>query len=614
MWGQRDENDDDMEEDGDNNGNRRGGFGSFAKKRLLDDAMSQSEESECKRLCLELEGVHVSPDDQIRNDHYVAVNRQLYELHMGHAHPAFRTNSTPSSGSTSQNTYAGVFGNLAGANNPNNPFLTRRNSGFAPAGSNAGALFGVNDADRLEVDSAEILANRQHKPIFTDPNPQSNDPMQLARSNTNQNDNPFQMVVQSDGSIGSISGSNTPNQEYGGSSGSNIDQNYLSAPMGRNTNTSMTRFGTFDCVTCGAHAITGSCLNCTVHAPVFNVPFAAHNVYLHAFHGIAQMAKPNVSELSENLRILNPPSSSSSNAALSIRNLVAGEICFPSFINMVHVVVGDRRGLNFLDLGSGLGRAVIAYALVFSGKTNYLQHVNTNDQSMMPNNNNSNSSPISQNGLMNNSNTLNANSLFATNNNMFTLNGMEASSSSNSAAFNDRMEGAFDGIASENNSSAASSADEAMNIGPGNNGASLGNNNSNFMSSNNDMQNSDDPRNRDIKSVGVEIRLSLHRVVENQILKRLPDEIRSCCHFVHNDFFQIPCVEADVMFVNATGFDDQLFANLVEKIRTEGKRGARIICLSRPFPTDRNFKVFTADRKYKMTWGNCSVYFHEKIA
>lgn len=109
----------------------------------------------------------------------------------------------------------------------------------------------------------------------------------------------------------------------------------------------MTNFTLSDVVVC-RHGPQGRCLQCSGREPV-NIPAATYATYCRAFHDIGHFTHP----LAEEAR----------RYAVPARSLVAGEIELSSFAPLIaslRVAPGER----FLDLGSGLGRAVVAWALL----------------------------------------------------------------------------------------------------------------------------------------------------------------------------------------------------------------------------------------------------------
>ncbi|CAD7965630.1 unnamed protein product [Amoebophrya sp. A120] len=140
----------------------------------------------------------------------------------------------------------------------------------------------------------------------------------------------------------------------------------------------------------------------------------------------------------------------------------------------------------------------------------------------------------------------------------------------------------------------------------------------------------------EICSVGIEIRETAHQIIEEKVIPQLPKKIRNQCKFLNGDFFNLEIgKDADVVLVNATGLDADIFSKLVEKLATELRPGARVMSLSLEFPTNRSFRPFhgqgrsgflsggdsssgsgatsSHSRVFRMSWGNCTVYFHERI-
>jgi len=121
-----------------------------------------------------------------------------------------------------------------------------------------------------------------------------------------------------------------------------------------------------DVVQCVGHGLRGSCLQCVAVTAV-QLPSTLYSQYLRAFEDVGKLTKPSGGEVEAIVE------ATSRSSKVSGRNLVAGEIHFAAFLSMCHTVCHSERDtlerapsrnlLKFLDLGSGLGRAVIAWAL-----------------------------------------------------------------------------------------------------------------------------------------------------------------------------------------------------------------------------------------------------------
>jgi hypothetical protein len=113
-----------------------------------------------------------------------------------------------------------------------------------------------------------------------------------------------------------------------------------------------TRFALSDIVEC-RHGPAGRCLQCAGRS-VCNVPVVAYSTYCRAFQDVPHFSHPTAEEA----RSYSVPS----------RSLVAGEVMFASFAALA-TILEVSPGERFLDLGSGVGRAVVAWALIFPGCT-----------------------------------------------------------------------------------------------------------------------------------------------------------------------------------------------------------------------------------------------------
>lgn len=106
------------------------------------------------------------------------------------------------------------------------------------------------------------------------------------------------------------------------------------------------------------------------------------------------------------------------------------------------------------------------------------------------------------------------------------------------------------------------------------------------------------------RTCGIEIRPQLYQVSEGLVLD---PQVRSRVRFVQGNFFDVEWSEADIILVNGTGFDEVLVHRVEKKLDTEAKTGAYIISLSTPLRASR-LKQLRPPRRYRMAWGNASVY------
>lgn len=110
------------------------------------------------------------------------------------------------------------------------------------------------------------------------------------------------------------------------------------------------------------------------------------------------------------------------------------------------------------------------------------------------------------------------------------------------------------------------------------------------------------------RACGVEIRVALHQIAESLTMD---ESLRSRIRFVQADFFDNPWFEADVILINGTGFDDSLVKRLERKLGVEAKTGAIILVLSIALRCSR-LKQLMPSRRYRMGWGNASVFTYVK--
>lgn len=81
-------------------------------------------------------------------------------------------------------------------------------------------------------------------------------------------------------------------------------------------------------------------------------------------------------------------------------------------------------------------------------------------------------------------------------------------------------------------------------------------------------------------------------------------------HFVNDDIFVYDFSDADIVFINATGFFGNEWNALLTKLEML-KKGARIILTSKKLSAASYELLY--DDIYHMSWGMCSVYIYKKI-
>jgi SAM-dependent methyltransferase len=93
-----------------------------------------------------------------------------------------------------------------------------------------------------------------------------------------------------------------------------------------------------------------------------------------------------------------------------------------------------------------------------------------------------------------------------------------------------------------------------------------------------------------------------------------PDVMFQC-----GDLFALDVGDADIVFVASTGFDEATFERLARHLRQSVRIGTVIVSLSLPVPVqasvaaskvavDADFKT-VLEKRFRFSWGNCSVYF-----
>lgn len=81
-------------------------------------------------------------------------------------------------------------------------------------------------------------------------------------------------------------------------------------------------------------------------------------------------------------------------------------------------------------------------------------------------------------------------------------------------------------------------------------------------------------------------------------------------HFINDDIFVYDFSEADIVFINATGFFGDEWNALLTKLNSL-KKGAKIILTSKQLSA-ATYQLLHTD-SYRMSWGLCSVYIYKKV-
>lgn len=112
-----------------------------------------------------------------------------------------------------------------------------------------------------------------------------------------------------------------------------------------------------------------------------------------------------------------------------------------------------------------------------------------------------------------------------------------------------------------------------------------------------------------VKCVGVEILPSLYST-SIQCLNSLNGTYKNIIHFIQGNFYDVDISEADIIFINATGFFGESFAQLSQKLET-AKSKARIIITSKTLTND-HFELMHQGF-YRMSWGHARVSIYRKL-
>eukprot|EP00931_Biecheleriopsis_adriatica_P064292 TRINITY_DN39099_c0_g1_i2.p1 TRINITY_DN39099_c0_g1~~TRINITY_DN39099_c0_g1_i2.p1 ORF type:complete len:280 (+),score=54.34 TRINITY_DN39099_c0_g1_i2:97-936(+) len=113
---------------------------------------------------------------------------------------------------------------------------------------------------------------------------------------------------------------------------------------------------------------------------------------------------------------------------------------------------------------------------------------------------------------------------------------------------------------------------------------------------------------------GIEIRECLHRSA-CQVAASLEPSVRQRVRLELGDLFQYPgWVDADVLLVNSTGFDEALMLQISRKLQQDTKPRAKAVTLSQPLTPHPPGWVLEHKALYKMTWGNATVFVYQKTA
>ncbi|KAJ7531746.1 hypothetical protein O6H91_14G057300 [Diphasiastrum complanatum] len=110
------------------------------------------------------------------------------------------------------------------------------------------------------------------------------------------------------------------------------------------------------------------------------------------------------------------------------------------------------------------------------------------------------------------------------------------------------------------------------------------------------------------KACGIEILPSVHRMNQDLLQLYKKEELSFLC----DDFLRVDWSDADIVFTNATCFDDSLFAKLEEKASRIMKEHAIFISVTRSF--NNSSWELLEEQERRMSWASSMVYVYRKKA
>ncbi len=117
--------------------------------------------------------------------------------------------------------------------------------------------------------------------------------------------------------------------------------------------------------------------------------------------------------------------------------------------------------------------------------------------------------------------------------------------------------------------------------------------------------------------VGIEILKELHETAES-ILHRLHFEVEPHLHkktlpktvFKHKDFLRCDFSQADIVFIHATCFYEELWEHLARKLE-QLQSGSRVVTVTKMLHSPM-FEHLRTD-EHAMSWGKATIHFYKKI-
>lgn len=113
---------------------------------------------------------------------------------------------------------------------------------------------------------------------------------------------------------------------------------------------------------------------------------------------------------------------------------------------------------------------------------------------------------------------------------------------------------------------------------------------------------------------GIELLLPLHQgsteVKKNLALEPAMDVVATQIHFTHGDILQQDISDADIVFINATGFFSPLWDHMVTHLK-QLKAGTRLLVTSKSLPVD-SFEL-QHETQMMMSWGACGLRVYHRV-
>ncbi len=115
------------------------------------------------------------------------------------------------------------------------------------------------------------------------------------------------------------------------------------------------------------------------------------------------------------------------------------------------------------------------------------------------------------------------------------------------------------------------------------------------------------------KIIGIELIIDLY-LTANQLKEEIPEEYKEQkgkIHFTHGDITKENFIDGDIIFINATCFEDNFFSNIAEKLH-QLKNGSYVIITSKIMGS-ADFEMIFESNEIEYSWGHPTTRIYRKI-